>query len=564
MKLSSDFFITRKEVPKDEETITSKLLIKSGMIFKNDNGIYTYLPMGIKVLENIKKIIKDEMIKNCNASEILMPSLVSSNVYNDSERSSLFNEEIFQINGRGNKKYSLCATHEELFTMLVKNKIDSYKDLHFTLFQISNKFRDEVRTKYGLVRKKEFYMADAYSFDADEGGLDISYDKMYLTFNNIFKQMGIDTLVCNSDPMSMNGTSSEEFQVVCDYGDNEIVKCDNCSYCTNIEYANSYDKYKRGETKLFEKNLVKVKDIKELNIDEDSIIKSVIIKVKGVYKMLLLRGSYQINGYKLYKLFKTTNIEFPNDDELEKIGTCLGYIGPISSTMEIIADNEIKSMTNGVCGANKKGFYYINVNPGIDFKISKYSDLKLFDENSLCPKCKSKAKILKGVEVGHIFKLDTNYSKKYDLKYTDEMNTEQYVYMGSYGIGLDRCMDAIVLSHHDDKGIIWPMSVAPYKVAIVIINMNDRDSYKYGKKLYDKLNSLNIDTILDDRYDTVGVKFNDIDLMGIPIRITIGQKYQNGFVELKLRNEEKSTDIEVNNIVSRIIDEIDNYNVWRE
>ncbi len=559
MRMSSDFFITRKEVPKDENTISSKLLLKSGMIFKNDNGIYTYLPMGLKLLENIKRIIRNEMIKSCSAEEILMPSLVSANIFEDSERDSTFNSEIFSIKGRDNKEYSLCATHEELFTMLVKNKIDSYKDLHFTLFQISNKFRDEVKTKYGLVRKKEFYMADAYSFDADEGGLDISYDKMYLAFNNIFNRMGINAIVCNSDPMSMNGTSSEEFQVVCDYGDNEIVKCNSCSYCTNIEYATSYDKYKREENKLFEKSIVKVKSIDELNIDKSSILKSVIIKVNDNYKMILLKGDSEINVYKLYKLFKTTNIEFPNDYELEKIGTCLGFIGPISSTMEIIADNEVKSMSNAVCGANKKGFYYINVNPGIDFKISKYSDIKLFDENSLCPRCKSKAKILHGVEVGQIFKLDTNYSKKYDLKYTDETNEEQYVYMGSYGIGLDRCIDAIVETHHDEKGIIWPMSVAPYKVAIIIINVNDREAYKYGKKLYEKLNSLNIDTILDDRHDTVGVKFNDMDLIGVPIRITIGQKFQSGFVEFKLRTEDNSMDVELNSILNKILNEIENY-----
>ncbi len=561
MRMSSDFFITRKEVPKDESTVSSRLLLKSGMIFKNDNGIYTYLPMGLKLLENIKKIIRNEMIKSCRAEEILMPSLVSSIVFDGNERDSLFNNEMFFVDGRDNKKYSLCATHEELFTMLVKNKIESYKDLHFTLFQISNKFRDEVKTKYGLVRKKEFYMADAYSFDADEGGLDISYDKMYLAFNNIFNKMGINTIICNSDPMSMNGTASEEFQVVCDYGDNEIVKCDSCSYCTNIEYATSYDKYKREDNKLFEKSIVKVKSIDELNIDKSSILKSVIIKVNDIYKMILLRENSEINIYKLYKLFKTSNIEFPDDYELEKIGTCLGYIGPISSTMEIIADNEVKSMSNAVCGANKKGFYYINVNPGIDFKISKYSDIKLFDENSLCPRCKGKAKILHGIEVGQIFKLDTNYSKKYDLKYTDETNKEQYVYMGSYGIGLDRCIDAIVETHHDEKGIIWPMSVAPYKVAIVLINVNDRDAYRYSKRLYEKLNSLNIDTILDDRYDTVGVKFNDIDLIGVPIRITIGQKFQNGFVEFKLRNEEESTDIELNSILNKVLNEIDNYSV---
>ncbi len=558
MRMSNSFFITRKEDPKDEENESTKLLIRSGMIFRNDSGIYSYLPMGLKVLENIKKIVRDEFEKNSNASEVLMPSLVSSNVFKDSERGQLFNKEIFNIKGRNNKLYSLCATHEELFAMLVKGKIESYKDLHFTLYQISNKYRDESKTKYGLVRKKEFYMADAYSFDADEGGLDISYDKMYLTFNNIFRRIGIDTLVCASDPMSMNGSASEEFQVISEYGDNKIVKCTNCSYCTNIEFANSYDKYKREEVQLFEKKLVKVKSLDELNIDEDKIIKSVVLKDGEKYKMILLRGNSKINVFKLEKLLNSDKLEVPTEYELEKIGTHPTSIGPIGSTMEIIADNEIKSLTNAVCGANKKGFYYINVNPGIDFKINRYADIKLFDEKSLCPKCKSKADILSGIEVGQIFKLDNNYSKKYDLKYTNEINEEEYVYMGSYGIGLDRCIDAIVETHHDEKGIIWPMSVSPYKVAIVVINMDDRESYKYAKKLYDKLNSLGIDALIDDRYETVGVKFNDIDLIGIPLRITVGQKYESGYVEFKKRDSEKSTDIKTTDIINVIIDEVDN------
>lgn len=558
MRMSNSFFITRKEDPKDEENESTKLLIRSGMIFRNDSGIYSYLPMGLKVLENIKKIVRDEFEKNSNASEVLMPSLVSSSVFKDSERGPLFNKEIFNIKGRNNKLYSLCATHEELFAMLVKGKIESYKDLHFTLYQISNKYRDESKTKYGLVRKKEFYMADAYSFDADEGGLDISYDKMYLTFNNIFRRIGIDTLVCASDPMSMNGSASEEFQVISEYGDNKIVKCTNCSYCTNIEFANSYDKYKREEVQLFEKKLVKVKSLDELNIDEDKIIKSVVLKDGEKYKMILLRGNSKINVFKLEKLLNSDKLEVPTEYELEKIGTHPSSIGPIGSTMEIIADNEIKSLTNAVCGANKKGFYYINVNPGIDFKVNRYADIKLFDEKSLCPKCKSKAEILSGIEVGQIFKLDNNYSKKYDLKYTNEINEEEYVYMGSYGIGLDRCIDAIVETHHDEKGIIWPMSVSPYKVAIVVINMDDRESYKYAKKLYDKLNSLGIDALIDDRYETVGVKFNDIDLIGIPLRITVGQKYESGYVEFKKRDSEKSTDIKTTDIINLVIDEVDN------
>ncbi len=558
MRMSDAFFITRKELPNEDSSLSTKLLIKSGMIYKNDNGIFSYLPMGLKALKNIESIIREEFNKN-KAQELLMPSLVPSEVFKTDNRNNMFDKELFNFKGRNNKEYSLCPTHEELFAMVVRNRINSYRDLHFTLFQISSKFRDEINTKYGLVRKKEFYMADAYSYDTDESGLDISYDKMFQTFNNIFKRLNIDTLVARSDPSLMNGTESEEFQVVCDYGDNEIVKCTNCSYCTNIEYAYSYDKYKREDVDIKPKKLVKEE---EINLkDKSNFIKSIVVRIDDSYKMLLLKGNAEINLYKLYKVLKTDKIEFPNEYELDKIGTNINYVGPISATMEIIADNEVKSMFNAVCGSNKKGYYYVNVNPGVDFKVSRYVDIKLFDKNSLCPRCKSKAEILNCVEVGQIYKLDTNYSKTYDLKYADETNTLQYVYMGSYGIGLDRCVDAIVEKHHDDKGILWPIDVAPYKVAIVVLNIDDSESFKYAKKLYEKLQDLKIDTLLDDRRDSVGVKFNDIDLIGVPIRITIGSKLESGFVELKLRNNEKSIDIKTNSIITRVLDEIDNYMV---
>ncbi len=556
MRMSETFFITRKELPSEDDSLSTKLLIKSGMVYKNGNGIFTYLPMGLKVLKNIENIIRNEFLK-IKAQELLMPSLVPSETFKSENRNKCFEKELFNLKARNNKEYSLCPTHEELFATIVRNKINSYRDLHFTLFQISSKFRDELNSKYGLVRKKEFYMADAYSYDTDESGLDISYDKMYQTFDNIFKLLNIDTLVARADPYVMNGTESEEFQVICDHGDNEIVKCTNCSYCTNIEYATSYDKYKRTDVDIIPKKLVKESEI-DLK-DKDNYIKSVVLKNDEKYIMVLLRGNAEINIFKLYKILKTDKVEFPNEYELEKIGTNSSYVGPISSTMEIIADNEIKSMSNAVCGSNKKGYYYINVNPGVDFKVNRYADVKLFDSNSLCPRCKSKAEILKGIEVGHIFKLETNYSKEYNLKYTDEINEEQYVHMGSYGIGLDRCVDAIVEKHHDDKGIIWPVDIAPYKVAIVILNIDDSESFKYAKKLYEKLNDLGVDTILDDRKESVGVKFNDIDLIGIPIRITVGRKLESGYVELKLRNNEKSTDIKIDVILSKVLEEINNY-----
>ena len=566
MRMSSGFFITRKEYPKDENTISAKLLIKSGMIFKNDNGIYSYLPMGLKVINNIKDLIRKEMEK-VNAEEVLMPSIVDYSYFENSGRNVIFNEEMFTLKGRNNKEYALCPTHEELFAYLVRNKIQSYKDLHFTLFQMSNKFRDEEHPEYGLIRKKEFLMADAYSFDADMSGLDVSYDKMYQTFKNIFKRCNLDTIVVKSDPESMKGTSSEEFQVVCDFGDNKVIKCTKCSYSSNIEDASCLIKDKKDKSydirmlrKIHTPGIKTVKELKEFfNADDDKILKSIIVKADSKYIMILLKGSDELNISKLERVLKTKNIEIPSVYELEKIGTEVGFIGPIKTTMKVIADAEVKNMHNVICGANIKDYHYKNANPRIDFKIDRYADLKNFNDNSLCPKCGSKCEILNGIEVGHIFKLETNYSKIYNLKYLDETNQFNYVHMGSYGIGIDRLMSAIVEKNHDENGIIWPTIIAPYKVAIVVININDKDSYKYSKMLYERLLQNGIDTILDDRKESVGVKFNDMDLLGIPIRITVGRKLSDDYVEFKLRNETSSRDVKTGDVL-KIIDKILNNN----
>ena len=559
MRMSNSFFITRKEFPKDENTISAKLLIKSGMVFKNENGVYSYLPLGLKVVNNIKKIIRNEMNK-INAEEVLMPSLVDYSYFENSGRNVIFDKEMFTLTDRNNKEYALCPTHEELFAYLVRNKIQSYKDLHFTLFQMSNKFRDEFHPEYGLIRKKEFLMADAYSFDTDMSGLDVSYDKMYQTFKNIFKRCNLDTITVKSDPESMKGTTSEEFQVECDFGDNKIVKCTSCSYSSNIEEAaclTKTNKENNFDIKMIRKvhtpNIKTVKELKEFfNVDDDKILKSLIVKADSKYIMILLKGNDELNLNKLETILKTKNIEIPSSYELERIGTEVGYIGPIKSTMTIIADMEVKNMHNVICGSNIKDYHYKNVNPKVDFKIDRFADLKIFNESSYCPKCGSKCEMINGIEVGHIFKLETNYSKIYDLKYLDETNTFNYVHMGSYGIGIDRLISAIVEKNHDEKGIIWPMLVAPYKVAIVVINVNDKESYKYSKMLYERLTQNGIDTILDDRKETVGIKFNDMDLFVIPIRITVGKKLEEGFVEIKLRNEIKSNDIKIENVLKTI------------
>ena len=556
MKMSNSFFYTRREFPKDETTISSKLLIKSGFVYKNSSGIYSYTPIGNRVLCKIKNIIRDEFNKN-RTHEVVLPSLLSNDGFELTLKEKIFEDEIYSLIDRNKKEFTLCPSSEELFIDLASQKIQSYKDLHFCLFQISNKFRDEKHPEYGLIRKKEFNVMEAYSFDGDEGGLEVSYDKMFLYFKNIFRRVGLDTLVVESD--EIDSTLSEEFQVITEYGDNKIVKCTNCTYASILEDASSKSIYTLKEIALKKKELVhtpnkkSIKEISEfLNVFPSLILKSLIVKVDGIYKMILLKGESELNIKKLIKYFKTSNIEIPSEQELEKIGTYVGFIGPIDCTMEIIADNEVKSMHNFICGSNKKDYHYKNVNIGKDFKINTYTDLKLFDKNSVCPKCKNKCEIINGVEVGQISKLGKDYSKLFNLMYTNEINKREYVSLGSYRLGVDRILSSIVECNHDERGIIWPINVAPYKVVIIISNVNDKDASKYAENLYNKLVALKIDVILDDRKETIGVKFNDMDLIGIPIRITVGKKLENNQVELKLRREDKVRNIKTNKIIEVI------------
>ncbi len=564
MKVSNSFLVTRREFPNDEIMDSTKLLIKSGMVLKNSNGSYTYLPLGLKVIENIKKIIREEFIK-INLNEIYMPTILDNNIYKSTYRDKMYGDELFKIEDRNNNILNLSACDEEQFINIAKNKIKSYKDLHFTLYQINNKYRDEEKTNYGIIRKKEFITASACSFDADEGGLEVSYDKMFMTFKNTFNKLGIDTLVVESSPITMNNITGEEFQVISDYGDNKIVKCTNCSYACRIEDANSKSIYTNREIEHKKRKLVdtpNIKSVKEvseyLNVFPSNILKSLICKVDNKYKMILLRGESELSLNKLKKLFKTNNVKIPTSSQVEKMGTAVGYVGPIGCNMEIIADNEVKSMHNFICGSNRKDYHFMNVNIGRDFNVSKYADLKLFDENSLCPVCKNKCDIVKGIEVGQLFKLGKTYSDIFNLTYTDELNYNEYVQLGSYQMGIDRVLSAIVEKNHDDKGIIWPLSVSPFKVSIVVYNMNDKELFKYAKLLHDKLIENNVETMLDDRKETLGVKLNDMELIGIPIIIVLGRRFiEEGLVEIKYRSKNTSEFIEKDKIVKHILNYIE-------
>ncbi len=541
MRLKNSYFHTIRENIKDEEITSGKLLVKSGMVKKTASGIYMFMPLGYKVKQQVENIIREEMNKT-GAQEVLMPQLIAGDIFVQSGRRNAFGDDMFSLKDRYDRDYVLGPTHEELFVIAAKEQIKSYKDMPFNLYQIGNKYRDEMRPRYGLIRTREFTMKDAYSFDIDKAGVDVSYDKMATAYNNIFDRFGIDYRVVRADTGAMGGELSEEYQAISEIGEDTLVLCDNCDFASNIEIAGTIPRAsiteEEKQMKLVETPGVKTIDdiAKFLKIDVAKTVKTLVCNADGEIVVALIRGDRELNDTKLRKLLNVKEVNMATEEELKTItdGT-FGSLGPIGINARIIADNEIESMTNFVVGANKTGYHYINVNLK-DFKVSLTGDITNIKEGDTCPKCHGKIHFKKGIEIGNLFKLGDKYSKSLNLTYLDKNNKPQYVQMGCYGIGTARCISAIVEQNHDDKGIVWPKEIAPYRVAIVVINTKNEKQMKAAEELYNDLTALNIDTLLDDRDERPGVKFNDMDLIGIPVRITIGNKIEDDIIEIKTRN----------------------------
>lgn len=560
MKLSRSFFYTLREDAKDEESISGNLLVKSGMIKKIGNGIYTYMPLGLKVLQNIENIVREEM-NNAGAQELKMPQLLPQEVFEASGRLGNFGPSMFKLNDRYNRPYALGPTHEELFAIAASQMIRSYKDMPFNLYQIGNKYRDEVRPRLGLIRVREFIMKDAYSFDKDLDGLDISYSKMYNAYKNIFNRSGLEYKIVKADTGVMGGFLSEEFQAITDTGEDILVLCDNCDYSSNIEVSTC--KLNESSEELKQLELVETKSketIDEvcefLNIDKKHSIKALLMNVKDELVVFFIRGDRELNETKVCKLLGVNEINFANDDLIATSNAVPGYTGPINLNTKVVIDKEILTMKNFCCGANKEGYHYINANVS-DIKYDIVGDIKQVIEGDICPNCGGKLYFKKGIEVGNTFKLGTKYCEALNITYLDQNNKLNYPYMGCYGIGIPRIMASIVEQHNDEKGIIWPISIAPYKIAIVVVSNKDEKQIEIANKLYDELNKSAIDTILDDRDERIGVKFNDMDLIGIPIRITVGKNIIDNKVEFKLRNENEFKLIDIDEVTKYIKDLLD-------
>ena len=542
MKLKNSYFYTKREDSKDEESVSANLLVRSGMIKKAGSGIYYFLPLGLKVIRKIENIVREEM-NGIGSQELVMPQLLPEEVYIASGRRENFGSSMFSLKDRFERNYVLGPTHEEMFVEVAKDVIKSHKDMPVSLYQMANKYRDEPRSRYGLIRTREFIMKDAYTFDKDEAGLDKAYNLMYDAYKRIFDRVGLDYKIVTASCGVMGGSLSEEFQAVCDIGEDTLVLCDSCGYSTNIEICECVHKDVPVTLEYLEKELLhtpNTKTIEDLenkfNIKANNTVKTLIYKVDGNFVALLVRGDHEVNEEKVLKLFGAKEIEMASFEEDEKItGAAVGFAGPIGLDIEIVIDNSILNMRNFVVGANKTDYHYINVNLN-DFKYDRVSDIRNVTLDDVCPKCGQKLSFKRGIEVGNTFKLGTKYSEAMGLNYADLDNKLKPVVMGCYGIGIARVLASYIEQNHDDNGIIFNKEISPYEVCIVIANTKDEEQVRVANELYEKLVSIGVDVLLDDRDERAGVKFKDMDLIGIPKRIVVGKNINEGLVEYKERN----------------------------
>lgn len=559
MRLSRDYFFTLRNDVKDEDSASGNLLVRSGMIKKTSSGIYMFLPLGLKVFRKIENIVREEM-NRIHCMELTMPALIPEEVYVESGRRENFGKSMFALSDRFGKPFVLGPTHEELFAAAGKMHIKSYKDLPVSLYQFQNKYRDEPRPRFGLIRVREFVMKDSYTFDRDLEGLDHSYQLMFEAYKKIFDRLAIDYVIVRADTGVMGGLLSEEFQAVTDIGEDILVVEKSSGYASNLEVAACLVE---GEMPDEKELAYEVKDtpgagtIEEvtafLGQDVKKFVKTLIYKIDGKIYALLVRGDHEVNETKVLKLLGANEIEMASPDEVvEATHAPVGFAGPIGLEVPIIMDQQITIMKNFIVGANQADKHYLNANL-TDFKPDQVADIRQIKEGDMCENGAGPVSFMHGIEVGNTFKLGDKYSKAMDLYYTDQNNELVPVQMGSYGIGIARCMAAIVEQNHNDHGILWPKHLAPVQVAIVVINSKNEEQMAIANDLYEQLSEqTDLDVLIDDRDERAGVKFNDMELIGAYARITVGRGIKDGQVELKISGCEDKEDVAIDQVLSRV------------
>ena len=555
MRYSRAFIKTKKKTKTNSDTLEKKSLelvsydymIRTGMIKKLASGIYEWLPLGFKILKKVENIIREEMDK-AKALEVLLPAIQPKELWEKSKRWNKYGKELVRIQDRNGRDFCLGPTHEEVITDLIATESDSYKDLPVILYQIQTKFRDEIRPRFGVMRAREFLMKDAYSFDKDDEGANDTYKKMHKVYTNIFDRFGLKYTVVEADSGSIGGNFSHEFVVISNSGESEICVCKKCFYSANLEKAKIFNFSPEDEAEK-ELEIVETKDQKSisdiskfLSIKESKIIKSLIYIADGVPIIVLVRREKDLNEFKLINVLKCNELRLSLDEEIIKLGLEIGYIGPIGiKNIKIIADNSIKDLKNFVIGANKKDFHYINANFGRDVFLSdeQFFDLSLAKIGDKCYKCGGELTFSRGIEVGHIFKLGTKYSKALGASYLDENSNKKDIIMGCYGIGVSRVVAACIEQKLTEKKMSWPISISPYEVEIICLDVKNEELLKFSNELYENINK-KYDTLFDDRKERPGVKFNDADLLGIPVVIVVGKKFlESSELEIKINQTDE-------------------------
>ena len=553
MRMSNLLVPTLREVPSDAEITSHKLMLRAGYIRKLAAGIYSYLPLGLRTLKKIENIVREEM-DNAGAQELLMSALLPAEAYQASGRWEVFGPNMFKLKDRNDRDFCLGPTHEELFTQTVINEVRSYKEYPMTLYQIQNKYRDEARPRFGVMRSREFVMKDAYSFDKDWEGLDVSYKKMYDAYCRIFTRLGLDFTIVDADSGAMGGSGSQEFMVKSPVGEDGIAYCDCCGYAANYEKAECVPEEKEFDEGDFDMEKVLTPDVHTINdlveffgTKPYAFAKTIIYKADDKYIAAMVRGDREINEVKLKNLVGCVDdLELAEPFMVREITHAeVGFAGPVGLNIDVYVDKEVAMMKNFIIGANETGYHYKNCNINKDFTPTVVADIRVIETGDKCPKCGKPVKTAQGIEVGHIFKLGTKYSDALGLTYTDETGEPKTVIMGCYGIGVTRCIAAAVEQGHDDNGIVLPPAIAPFHAIVIPVNDKNEEQMQLAEKIYEELKKKGIETLLDDRSERVGVKFKDADLVGIPLKIVVGKKCGEGIVEYKKRTDDSAVDMEV-------------------
>ena len=564
MRLTRYHMPTLKEQPSEAEIPSHSLLLRAGMIRKLAAGIYSFLPLGWRVVKKIIEIVREEMDRS-GALEVFLPVVQPAELWMESGRWSIFGKELLRFKDRNNRDFCLGPTHEEVIVDLVRGEVRSYKQLPLNLYQIHIKFRDEARPRFGIIRAREFIMKDAYSFDRDWDSLDISYNKMYEAYCRIFKRCGLDFVVVEAESGAIGGDVSHEFMVWAPNGEDTIVYCDECGYAANLEKASftfvtdEEQELPKKPEKVYTPNVRTIDEVSNfLNVHPSKLLKSLIYKTEKGFVLFLIPGDRELNEAKAKRAVGAESLEMADPNEVYEIsGASVGFVGPIGlkKRITVVADRTVKDKVNFVSGANEEDYHIANITPGVDFEVDAYEDLVFVTEGDLCPKCGKPLKFSKGIEVGHIFKLGTKYSEPMKAYFLDEDGKEKPFVMGCYGIGVTRIAAAVVEQKHDENGIIWPISVAPFELYLLATNMRDSLVKETSERLYSDLMDKGVEVLYDDRDERAGVKFKDADLVGIPIRLTVGEKrLADNKVEIRLRETGEVIPVDVNEAVSKILE----------